>query len=232
MNWKNLFIFLSGAAIGAGGTYLYMKKIQTDIIEGMSKELIENAESKPEKSPDENSEKTSEPTPHEVAQQNDILKSVIKKEGYTHYSEMYDQEKKDDPNAPKMPVYNLKESVDGYGDILGYRVEEEEDESEEEGVELYDLPARGSDEPYTITPDEFGDREGYQQISLTYYADGILADEDDRIIEDIEGEVGSDNLEKIGEYEDDAVFIRNDLYRCDYEVLLDHRNYDDVVISR
>lgn len=224
MNWKNVLIFLSGALVGAGGMYLYLKKSP-----------VENSknEFEPEEVEEEiKEEKAPEPTPHDVAKQNDILKNVIKKEGYTHYSEMYDQEKKEDPNAPKMPVYSLKESVDGYGDILGYRVEDEdEDESEEDGVELHELPARGKDEPYTITPDEFGEMDGYQQISLTYYADGTLADEDDRIIEDVEGEIGSDNLEKFGEYEDDAVFVRNDFYRCDYEILMDHRNYDDVVIK-
>ena len=230
MNWKNVIIFLSGALIGAGGTYLYMKKIQADIIEGMSKELIKNAESEPEKSSDDISEEPSKDNPHEIAQQNDILKETIKREGYTHYADMYENEKKNDPNAPKIQVYPLKELINGYGDILGYR--EQLDESEEEdGVVLEKLPKRGKEEPYTITPDEFGENESYQQINLTYYADGKLADEDDRIIEDIDGEIGFDNLDKFGEYEDDALFIRNDFYRCDYEILLDHRNYDDVVIK-
>ena len=29
-------------------------------------------------------------------------------------------------------------------------------------------------------------------------------------------------------YEDDSVFVRNDVMKCDYEILLDHRNYKDV----
>ena len=39
--------------------------------------------------------------------------------------------------------------------------------------------------PYVITPEEF-DEEGYETISLTYYADGVLTDEQDFPIEDIE----------------------------------------------
>ena len=40
--------------------------------------------------------------------------------------------------------------------------------------------------------------------------------------------VGLDSLTHFGEYEDDSVFVRNDVMKCDYEILLDHRNYKDV----
>ena len=32
-----------------------------------------------------------------------------------------------------------------------------------------------------------------------------------------------------GEYEDDAVFVRNDAHKTDYEILYDPRNYSDVM---
>ena len=82
--------------------------------------------------------------------------------------------------------------------------------------------------PYVISPDEFGGVEEYEKISLSYYADGILADDDDEVMENADEIVGLDSLTHFGEYEDDSVFVRNDVMKCDYEILLDHRNYKDV----
>jgi len=80
-----------------------------------------------------------------------------------------------------------------------------------------------------ISPDSFGEMDDYNRISLTYYADGVLADEDDEVVDDVDATVGSDALNHFGEYEDDSVFVRNDSRKCDYEILLDTRNYADVV---
>lgn len=87
--------------------------------------------------------------------------------------------------------------------------------------------ARSVEAPYVISPDEFGEIDGYATVSLTYYADGILADENGVIVDDVEEIVG-DALEHFGEYEDDSVFCRSDPKRCDYEILQDLRRYADV----
>lgn len=84
------------------------------------------------------------------------------------------------------------------------------------------------DKPYVITPEEFGEKDDYETVSLTYYADGVLADDADEPIDDIDDVVGKESLEHFGEYEDDSVFVRNDIYRCDYEILLDTRRYEDI----
>ena len=86
--------------------------------------------------------------------------------------------------------------------------------------------ADGIEAPYVISPEEFGEV-GYTQVSLTYYADGILADENGEIVDDIEEIVG-DALEHFGEYEDDSVYCRSDPKKCDYEILQDLRRYADV----
>lgn len=83
--------------------------------------------------------------------------------------------------------------------------------------------------PYVIAPEEFGEEDEYDTISLTYYSDRILADDDDEIVEDVKGVVGLEALSSFGEYEDDSVFVRNDRLKCDYEILLDQRKYSDVV---
>ena len=84
--------------------------------------------------------------------------------------------------------------------------------------------------PYVISPDEFGEMEDedYDKVSFTYYADGVLADEYDEIVENIDEIIGEESLTHFGEYEDDSVFVRNDKLKCDYEILLDQRNYSDI----
>lgn len=82
--------------------------------------------------------------------------------------------------------------------------------------------------PYVISPDEFGEIEEYTKISLTYFADGVLADELNEPVDDV-AEIVGDALDHFGEYEDDSVFVRNDAKRCDYEILQDLRNFKDVL---
>ena len=48
-------------------------------------------------------------------------------------------------------------------------------------------------------------------------------------VEDVDNVVGEESLNCFGKYEDDSVFVRNDVLKADYEILLDERNYSDVV---
>ena len=82
--------------------------------------------------------------------------------------------------------------------------------------------------PYVISPDEFGELDGYETDSLIYYDDGVLADDYDNPVDDIDEIVGYESLKHFGEYEDDTVFVRNDATRTDYEITLDTRKFSDV----
>jgi hypothetical protein len=73
-------------------------------------------------------------------------------------------------------------------------------------------------EPYVIDPEEF-DSIGYTTVSLTYYPDGRLVDGYGDIIDDLADTVGEDFAEHIGDYESDAVHIRNDERQVDYEII-------------
>lgn len=79
-----------------------------------------------------------------------------------------------------------------------------------------------------IPPEDFGEYD-YKTVSLTYYADNVLAYENDEKITDFNKIVGSDALNTFGEYEDDSVFVRNHDMKTDYEILKDTRKYSDVV---
>ena len=82
------------------------------------------------------------------------------------------------------------------------------------------------DRPYVIQPSDFGEFDDYEKISLTYTADGVLLDDMNEIVDDIEETVGEDSLEHFGEYEDDSVYVRNDAKKCDYEILLDQEIFE------
>lgn len=83
-------------------------------------------------------------------------------------------------------------------------------------------------EPYVISPYDFGELDGYSQVELTYYADGTLEDEDYNILTDADVNelIGRDSLYTFGEYEDDAVFVRNERLRADFQILKDYRTYE------
>ena len=103
------------------------------------------------------------------------------------------------------------------------------------GYDYSDISKKASnhkktERPYVIRPEEYGDMDGYETISLTHYSDGVLTDDADEVIPDdeIDDIVGSDYAEHFGEYEDDSVHVRNDRLKCDYEILLDLRKYQGV----
>lgn len=81
--------------------------------------------------------------------------------------------------------------------------------------------------PYVIDPSEYGDLD-YKQVSLNYYDDGVLTYENDDVIDDIDSLVGKDSLSHFGEYEADAVYVRNDRLKIDFEILADTRRYEDI----
>lgn len=126
------------------------------------------------------------------------------------------------PNSPSVKP-NLMEYAAMVKD-LGYtdysrKTEEPEKEEDEEVDDM--------DRPHIIEPEEFGECD-YEEVSLTHYADGVLTDEQDNPIEDVDGIVGEDYAEHFGEYEDDSVFVRNDRLQTDFEILADQRNFSDL----
>lgn len=104
---------------------------------------------------------------------------------------------------------------------LGYA-----DEDNDEDCIVETPPVREYIPPYVISPEEFGEY-GNEMKSLTYYEDGVLTDEDDEIISDPESIIG-DALQHFGEYEDDAVHVRDESIECDYEILKSEKTFSEV----
>ena len=98
-------------------------------------------------------------------------------------------------------------------------------------ADYYEEGDESMDEPYVITPEEFSELEyeGYATETLTLYADGVLTDYLDNVIENVDDVVGEESLEHFGEYEEDTVFVRNDHLMTGYEIQRDYRTYPEVV---
>lgn len=124
--------------------------------------------------------------------------------------------------------YNFNDSIDN--DTESFEPDENpksEKEAYEKIVKDYKEEEEMEDRPYVIAPEEFGECD-YATISLTYYADGIVANEKNKPIRNVDELIGEESLDHFGEYEEDSVFVRNDKIRIDYEILKDYRAYSEI----
>lgn len=98
--------------------------------------------------------------------------------------------------------------------VDGRPIEEFDFEAEEEN--------RSGDRPYVIVLEEYLENEpDHIQFSMVYYeGDGVLTDENDEIIQNVEEYIGEENLTRFGHGSKDRnmVYIRNEKTSADYEI--------------
>lgn len=101
-----------------------------------------------------------------------------------------------------------------------------EDETEVEEGELVDLDEDepiDRDRPYVITIEQFHNtRDDHHKAVVIYYeGDDTLTDEADTIVDDIDRNVGRENLERFGHGSQakNTVYIRNEKMGVDYEMV-------------
>ena len=78
--------------------------------------------------------------------------------------------------------------------------------------------------PYVISPDEYRDSP-YEAQTLIWYADKILTDDDGNVIHNINEVIGPEALSTFGRYEDDAVYVRDDENKIDYEIIWNPKKF-------
>ena len=135
-----------------------------------------------------------------------------------YYVGRYDHEEENNDKPTEEDIRNYSNALEGW-EYVNYAHQRTDDEEKEESDKV--------DKPYVIPPTEFGEL-GYREMSLNYYADGVLTDEDDNPIEDVDDAVGSGFYKHFVEYEEDSVYVRNDSVKVDFEILYDTRNYYDI----
>lgn len=137
---------------------------------------------------------------------------------------------------PDLIAYAAKLTKNGYIDYTdpksivkatGDTIDAVVQKTNEESLDPVILNDPSYQPPYIISPEDFAIDDEYTIVNLNYYIDGVLTDEDDNIVENVDDVVGLENLNHMGEYEDDALHIRNENYKCEYEILLSRRLYHD-----
>ena len=126
-------------------------------------------------------------------------------------------------NATSKP--SLSEYAKNIKAYVNYSDSESKEEIGSNGLKRISFKPSGK--IMVIEPEEYGEDEEYEQIELTLYADGIIADEDNEIIEDVKGIIGAGNIQRMGEYEEDALHIKNEPRKAYYEILRDVKKYED-----
>lgn len=125
-----------------------------------------------------------------------------------------------------------KETVEDIVTAERYSIENEE-EIDEDDESNYTVNVDNGIEvitPYVITPGQFGEYNEYGTKTLTYYADNVLTDEVDNPItsDEMVTMIGPDALDHFGEYEDDSVYIRDEMNEMDYEILKSEKMFSEI----
>lgn len=215
-------VFIFGTAVGSVATWYYTKKKYQKIANEEIKSVKEAFKVKA--IPVEPFEDLAKEAENASAAFDNLVNELHRKEMASFAKE-----------KPSVAEYAKELKKQGYTDYSKSGMElvnEEEDEEEENSDDQNPSVKYFGDHnkrPYVISPDEFGEYSDYSQISLTYYSDNVLADENNERVEDVDRAVGIDFSDHFGEYEDDSVFIRNERLKVDYEILLDQRKYSDIL---
>lgn len=128
-------------------------------------------------------------------------------------------------------IDSVKEAFGRAEKVTDAEEPEEVVEEDEEDTDIYEEDYVEDDEemgkPYIISPEEYGDCD-YVMIDLTYYADGVVTNVNDKIIANVDELIGEESLEHFGEYEEDAIYVRNDFLQQDFEILRDYREFSEI----
>ena len=113
---------------------------------------------------------------------------------------------------PDLTEYTSKLNESGYTDYSEISKKDEKEEDDESDME---------EKPYVISPEEFGDFDDYETIELTYYKNGYVTDDQDILMsnDEVEEAIGWNNITRMGEDEEDALHVRNEKRKTDYEIL-------------
>lgn len=142
-------------------------------------------------------------------------------------------EEKSNANRNKLDISSYMGAMENYGSPythVDYSKPVPEEASNEEQPVIKNL---FQEEIHIISQGEFVDNdhdESWEAIGLTFFKDGVLADENNDEFKDPEHFVGPiSNIDHFFLISDsDVVYVRNPMLKIDYEICYDNRCYSDV----
>lgn len=252
---KNFLIFAGGFATGAGVTLLWLWKEFNKKIEEEVKKRIEKNDKK-EPSEDEKTEENSANSIDIKDVKDRVLFNPVKlyegltdKLGYTNYAGIEGSDRinepinvstdnnenpekndeKTDENREKMGNCDDKNNVSLYVSLL----DNVSEKSDTLGQNEQKLPSEDGNfrPPYGISDEEFYNKNSrFAKKTYIFYAeDGVFTDECVTLCANVSLLFGQKWHIEIGKFEKDVAFIRNEKMGEDYEIIVEHCAYKDVV---
>ena len=110
---------------------------------------------------------------------------------------------------------------------------ESDEDFEERMAETEDVVAAEALEsglpPYIIDEQEYmsSQFDAFTKQQFTYFSDGTLIDDGDDIVPNADDVVGLDNLIELEDNSTDRIFVRNEGYAADYEIIYKEMSYNE-----
>jgi hypothetical protein len=216
--WYKALIFIGGVAVGGAATFFYMRKKLVDQQEDYEQQIqdVKAVYSKKADKDTADMERAKRIVTENIRMKDELMKSM----------DIADKQKyRKEYNAFSKPI--PEEEFKDLGDEIELGGDDEEDDGLISEYPQEDIAER----PYVITEFEaINGRKMYDKTTLNYYDDGILEDEaTDYLIDDIDGTIGLDSLNRFGEGTEDGdpdvVFVRNEKISTDFTIVRQHRDY-------
>lgn len=216
---KNLLIFLFGAACGAGGMLLWLRK---DIKKELNKahESPQNDSELPFTMEDKtNREKEEKPVRSDSGASEGHSERAVseKEESRMKYNNIINDIK--NGTQPKLTIPIMARE-----DVPEAHYQRDDDQTE------YDIKETDTSDPQfvEIEIEEFKHDDEYEKERLVYYQDDhIMATENGTIITNPAILVGSDWERYVGDSADRTAFVRNKRNSIDYEIYVENGTYED-----
>lgn len=80
-----------------------------------------------------------------------------------------------------------------------------------------------------LSDDELYDYPDFNEVTLTYYRDGVIADDDDAVFKDAEKYIGTDALEHFDGGKESVIYVLNSENETVYEILWSYMSYKEIL---
>lgn len=218
-------VFIVGAAVGGFATYKYVEKRLVAKFEAELTEQIAAAKAYRRQVQKEG----------EFESPESAVQALVPAEVVEAVSTYQGREKRVPYNKPETiepPVEVVVEKIEVQHNVF---VEAATDPRDwDYNAEIADRELNPN-KPYAISFDEHNENSmHHEQVTFTYYEmDETLADEQDKIVDNIEYTVGIDNLQRFGHGSHDAnvVYVRNEALDLDFEIVKSRGSYKVEVLG-
>lgn len=125
--------------------------------------------------------------------------------------------------SDEVVVADIKEYAKNIGkhDYSEVKDDEPSEENKDDGID--------HTKPYMITEEEVDAYMNYSITQWNYYADGVLTDENNEVVEDVSTTIGKEVFEYLKRTSESAIYVRNDLLELDYEILKNEMTYAELL---